>query len=132
MARSDTPNPQIMKPPAEEIGLIQGATPDSINEWFVYLALERLRAAYIYQYAIGGGTSLRGGQVIDFLVFSATGPIPVFVQGAYWHTYRQDPEQVLKIAEARRVFRNEPVLLEEEETNTREEAYRAVRTKIWT
>lgn len=132
MARFDTPNPIVYRPPSErdQMGLIQGQTPDSINEWFVYLALERLNLHYVYQYSIYGGTSLRGGQVIDFVVFTPVGRIPVFVEGAYWHSWRQDPDYPLKLAAARHYFKNEPVILKEDETDTRQKAFIAVRDKV--
>lgn len=124
------PAPMVMKKPQEEIGLVQGIMPDSINEWYVAQALDRLRADYIFQYSIAGGTSLRGGQVIDFVVFTPTGAIPVYVQGAYWHNIRNDPEQVFNQAEAERIFHNKPVLLDEEKTDTREKALATVRKEI--
>jgi hypothetical protein len=124
------PSPIVIKDPDDVIGLIQGQTPDSINEWYVSLALDRLRIPYMYQYSILGGRDFRGGQVIDFVCFTPLGSIPVFIQGAYWHSYRQDPEQTIKIAAARHVFNNEPVLLEEEETDTKEKAFAIVRQKL--
>lgn len=124
------PSPIVMRQPDEEIGLVQGIMPDSINEWYVAQALDRLRMEYIFQYQIFGGTSLRGGQVIDFVVFTATGSLPVPVNGAYWHNFRNDPELMFTLAEAERYFKRKPVVLEEEETSTRDKAYEAVVSKV--
>lgn len=124
------PNPMVSKPSEPEIGLIQGSMPDSVNEWYVSLALDKLDIRYMFQYSILGGTSVRGGQVIDFLVFSPIGSMPVFVQGSYWHNYRNDPEQQLKLANARHYFKTEPVLLTEAETDSYDHALVAVREKV--
>ncbi len=124
------PSPIVMADPTEEIGLVQGIMPDSINEWYTALALDRLRLDYTFQYSLGGGQGLRGGQVIDFVVWGPRGGIPVYVQGAYWHDIRHDPEGILKQAEAEERFKNAPVLLMEEETNTKDKAFQAVREKV--
>ena len=67
------------------MGLVQGKMPDSVEEWRTALALDRLKIPYIFQYSVRGGKARRGGIVIDFLVLSPPLPIPVFVQGKYWH-----------------------------------------------
>lgn len=115
--------------PDVQIGLIQGQTPDSVNEWFVAQALDKLRLQYYYQFVIDGGTSLRGGQTIDFLV-QAAGWIPVYVNGEYWHNARNDPELTIKLAAAEQEFGRRPIILEEDETNTLDKAFGAVRRKI--
>lgn len=129
MRQPDPPSPIVAAPPDEPIGLIQGQAPGSKNEWFVSQALDKLGYYYFYQFAIQGGRGARGGQVIDFLVKTASWT-PVFVNGAYWHSIRMDPELPIKIAEARHQFGTEPVILEEEETSTREKALGTVRRKI--
>lgn len=124
------PNPIVMKKATEQIGLVQGQTPGSINEWYVAQALDKDEIPYIYQYSIMGGRNIAGGQVIDFLCFLATGAVPVYVNGAYWHSYRKDPDLEIALAEAARVFKTDPIILEEEETSTREKALAAVRQKV--
>jgi hypothetical protein len=114
----------------DEPGLVQGQMPDSINEWYVSLALDRLKLDYQFQVPIMGGRGVRGGQVIDFVVWTATGGIPVFVQGAYWHDIRHDPDAVIKQAAAEHHYHNKPVLLDEDKTDTREKAYRTVLQEI--
>lgn len=122
------PNPNVYRP-KEVIGLIQGMTPGSINEWFVAQALDKLNIYYFYQFTIDAGRSIRGGQVIDFLVFSA-GWVPVYVNGDYWHDIRHDPEMILNLAAARARFGREPVVLGEDETSTREKALNAVKREV--
>lgn len=84
----------------EQITLIQGQVPGSIEEWRFAQALDFLKVKYYYQYSVmGGAQGLRGGQIIDFLVKTAPLPTPVYIQGEYWHysgTKRQ--ESAYKIA----------------------------------
>lgn len=130
MSIAQAPPPVIqVSSPKEEIGLIQGIPPDSINEWYVALAMDRLELQYSFHYPIGvPGT--RGSQIIDFVVWTGRGGIPVFVQGVYWHDIRHDPEATLKEAEAQRIFSNLPVLIWDYESDTKEKALRAVKTKV--
>jgi len=67
-----------------EIPDIQGKSPDSWNEYYVALALEKLELPYIYQFEIFGG-HLRGGVILDFLVLTHPLSTPIFVNGLYWH-----------------------------------------------
>ena len=80
----DAPQKQE-KPEEEPIGLIQGQTPDSKQEWWIARALDRLKIPYTYQYPVNGGRS-RGGYLIDFLVHTV--PLATMVEpiGNHWHT----------------------------------------------
>lgn len=128
VAQAPTPAIQIVDF-EEPMGLIQGQAPMSINEWYVSLALDKLRIEYSFQYPLGN-IGVRGSQKIDFVAWTALGGVPIFVQGAYWHDIRHDPDAVIKQAEAQRYFGNAPVLLMEEETGTKEKAFMAVRDKV--
>lgn len=82
------------------IRTVQGILPDSKEEWWVALALYKLKLDFIYQRSVMGGRSLRGGQVVDFWVYTVPKPTILLVQGDYWHyiatrTY----ETILAIAE---------------------------------
>jgi hypothetical protein len=79
---------KLPKPKAveeEPIGLIQGQTPDSKEEWWISRALDRLKLPYTYQYPINGGRQ-RGGYLIDFLVHTV--PLATIIEpiGNHWHT----------------------------------------------
>ncbi len=124
-----TPANPILVREKEVMGLIHGSTPDSINEWYVSQALDKLDIYYMYQFAIEGGRAMRGGQVIDFLV-QVGGWLPVFVNGTYWHDIRNDPELPLRLEAARHQFHREPVVLREEDTNTKEKALAIVKKEI--
>lgn len=111
------------------INLVQNILPDSKNEYYVALALDKLNIDYIFQYQLGL-SGLRGSQVIDFIVYNPH-PMAVFVQGEYWHNVRTQTEDQLKFAAAEKMFgRGNVVELMGEETDTPEKALKAVREKL--
>ena len=57
----------------------------SLNEYNVALALQNMELQFMFQVQMFGGKSLRGGQVLDFLVWDPF-PIPLQVFGNYYHT----------------------------------------------
>ena len=61
----------------------------SLYEWRVAQVLDQLEIDYIFQVDYLGGRSLRGGLVLDFVVFTAPLPTPVWVHGEYWHGGKQ-------------------------------------------
>jgi hypothetical protein len=65
--------------------IVQGRNAGSSYEWRVSKALDNMKVQYTYQYTVQGGSSRRGGQVIDFLLDT---PMPTMldVKGRYWHT----------------------------------------------
>lgn len=76
--------PKISMP--EPAHIIKGMQAGSKEEWYTSVALDRLGFEYEYQYQVFGGRSVRGGQVLDFLVFTPGIWTIVDVLGAYWHT----------------------------------------------
>jgi hypothetical protein len=73
--------------PTVQMGLIQGRTPKSHNEWFTWLALNSLGHKAIYQYAVYGNRGVKGEAYIDFLVVTTVPlPTPLEVNGVYWHS----------------------------------------------
>lgn len=122
--------PKLQEAKQEEvIGLVQGIVPGSKNEYYVALALDKLEIGYMYQYSLGGGRGIRGGQMIDFVIFNPMA-IPVFVQGEYWHNEKTENEDILKIVAAEQHFKHEVILLYGDETDTKDKAYRTVVEKI--
>lgn len=83
---------------AEEIGLIQGKTPDSLDEWHMAIALSQEGLGYTYQVPVFGGRTVRGGTIIDFLVSLNPWPQPIFVDPSYWHSNQVSAEDQLKRA----------------------------------
>lgn len=73
----------------EFVGTIAGKKASSKEEWRIAIALDKVGLSYEYQLPIGGGRSVRGGMVLDFLVYTKPLPTPLLVQGKYWHTGRK-------------------------------------------
>lgn len=74
----------FLAPEEEVIGLIEGQKPDSKKEWWVYLALLKYKIEFRFQWEIYGGTTRRGGLIIDFVVWNPR-MTPLLVHGDYWH-----------------------------------------------
>jgi hypothetical protein len=114
--------------------ILNGIKVDSENEFFVGKALTTMKLEYAYQYFLGGA-GIRGSQIIDFLVYTAPKPTPLFVHGAYWHggTYAQ--ETALKEADLNARMRGtwaDSVIIWEHECETEDTAANAVRQKLGT
>jgi hypothetical protein len=75
--------PRAPKPPEEPRGLIQGIYPDSKEEWWTSLWLNKKRLGYKYQYQIGAVDHF---YKIDFVVYTV--PLWTMVEplGNHWHT----------------------------------------------
>ena len=75
---------------------IQGKQPDSKEEVWVAMALDKLKIPYIFQFELIGAR-LRGGILIDFLVLNPFGT-PVEVMGEYWHTGEMGSDDMFRQA----------------------------------
>ena len=64
---------------------IQNKQPDSKEEVWVAMALDRLKVPYIYQFDLFGNATVRGGILIDFLVLRPFTQA-LEIQGEHWHT----------------------------------------------
>jgi hypothetical protein len=73
------------KPANPEIQRVQGIMPDSKEEFWVALALYKMHIDFVFQYQLFGGRKYKGGQVVDFWVYTMPLPTPIFVQGWYFH-----------------------------------------------
>lgn len=112
----------------EVIGLIDGKTPASKEEWRVYLGILRLRPLrWEYQYIINGGF-MRGGVIVDFVVWNPHA-IPVQVHGAYWHKGDDRMEDAV-IGHYFKIPPDDVVKIWDYEIPTQEDAYRVTRRKI--
>lgn len=118
----------------EKIGLIQGLRPASKLEWYIALALWRLKLDFLYQYAISGGRYLRGGLVIDFYVYTVPLPTPLFAHGDYWHSGGEtSSKNTLMIEKVKSVLKGraaDPVIVWEHEALDEEMALEVVKRKL--
>ena len=79
--------------PDVAVQTVQGRQAGSKLEALVASVLDAMRFEYAYQVPFQGGSRVAGGQTIDFLIYKAPRPVPVYVQGGYWHSARQDPSR---------------------------------------
>jgi len=104
------------------------ATPSDI-EARVMLALDKLKIPYMFQYIIFGGTAVRGGVIVDFLVWNPFAQ-PVEVFGEYFHAADLDTEDRFRMARIEEYFGREVVILWGDELSTDEEALETVKEKL--
>lgn len=99
--RANVPNVKVK--PLELVTLdkmvIKGQNAGSKEEYYVSKALDYLQLRYSYQVPVMGGRNVRGGQVLDFLVYTPVRETIVDVRGVYWHTgAREDNLDILRVA----------------------------------
>ena len=123
------PQPNKIRESELQLDIVQGLLPDSKNEYYVALALNKLGIDYRFQVPLGV-FGVRGSQVIDFVVYNPNA-VAVFIQGEYWHDRKSESEDILKQAAAERYYgRGNVVLLMGEETDTPEKAERTVKERL--
>ena len=130
----DVVTTHIAKDPWPEPQLIQGIMPDSKEEWWCALALYKLRLDFTYQKHVMGGRAGRGGQVVDFWVYTAPLPTPIYIQGDYWHYANGKAYQSqLKIAKLKSYYGDsiaDPVEILTSTTPTPDAMYRTVKREL--
>ncbi len=100
-------------------------------EWRVAVALEKLHLFFIFQYALEGGRTRRGGIVLDFLVLTDPLRTPLDVRGEYYHQPQQRTEDDLGLALAMsRGNYAEPVVIYGGELQSIEQAYSTVKREL--
>jgi hypothetical protein len=93
------PVPQVVDETENLPKMVQGTTVDSQEEARVAVALDGLKWEYKYQVPFMGGVNVRGGTVIDFVILNrGILPIPLFVNGEYWHAGRRAAEDEIRMA----------------------------------
>lgn len=96
----------------------------------VYAALRQLGwpvDAIDYQVPIYGGRGIRGGLVVDFVLYTPS-PIPMQVQADWWH--RDGTQEVTEQAAILERFRRLPIMLKDVDADTLENALSAVMREI--
>ena len=102
-------------------------------EYYVALALNKLRIEFRFQVKFQGGRGIRGGFILDFLVFTVPLATPLWVMGEYWHRGKQrtiDLYQQIKLDSLFRGRLNPAVILFGEDLQTEEQAYRKVKREL--
>lgn len=102
-------------------------------EYFVSLALDAIGLDYTFQASYFGGRSVRGGVVVDFIVYTRPLPTPVWVNGEYWHKGKQasiDYYQQIVLSQFSGVQFSRPVVFFGQDVNDPEKAMSAVRKEF--
>jgi len=125
----------LAHPPFPEVQPVQGMIPDSKEEYWVALALYKLHLDFEFQYQLFGGRKYKGGQVIDFWVFTNPLPTPIFVQGWYFHyaTAEKTAKTRLNLMFLKTRLMGkakEPVEILDTEIPTPDDAFRVVKRKL--
>ena len=110
------------------IPLVQGHTPDSIQEFWLSEALDNYKVEYIFQYEIAGGLRLRGGLIVDFYLILRDNALEYY--GDYWHEDEMSGEDLLRLIALEDHFGLKPFILWEHEANTREEVFSWVKRNV--
>lgn len=131
---------RIVKPKADKLQdtkdlppwFIRGIKAGSKEEWWCALALEKIQKQtgwnWEYQYPIHGGRRRRGGNVLDFLIFTPGRWTFLDPKGRYWHTGRNEDQH-----EMRDIAREKNWNLIEwftDETPTKEAVYTFLRIQL--
>ena len=113
----------------EEIGLIEGKVPDSKEEWWTYLALMKYEIPFDYQWEIAGGTSRRGGLIVDFVVYNPM-QTPFEVNGDYWHKDEMDGMDKMDLITIEEHFKREVIVMWGKDSETKEDVEAFVRKNV--
>jgi hypothetical protein len=111
---------------------VHGIKVDSVEEYNVAQALDKMKLEYAYQKYLGASEE-RGTFIIDFLVYTVPKPTPLLVHGEYWHTGKYAAETALKEAMINARMRGtwrDIVIIWENECQSVDDAYYALQKKL--
>lgn len=117
---------KVEKPKAE-MGLINGRTPGSSYEWNIAVALQQYGWTFLYQLMVHGGSEIRGGQTLDFLVRTRPFFTALAVDAGYWHRNSQaeqlkDSQMIRGLRQMHYLVNNEVLHAIDENAATLEDA----------
>ena len=101
----------------------------SSYEYNFAMALNEFEIEYLFQVWYWGGRTVRGGQVLDFLVFRPF-PRPVQIFGEHWHIGQLASEDRYKLALLEQFFQQEVLILWGPDVGAYDDALKTVRNKI--
>lgn len=117
---------------SDEILVVQNSIAN-IPEYKITMAIETLGYDYFFQYWLWGGSTLRGGVIVDWVVFTPR-PTPLEYDGLHWHTgaaSEEDKLQRIRVAQHFRVAEVKVITSLEVDSDTpQDEVLRVVRDKL--
>lgn len=95
--------PELKDPKDQPPFFVRGQKAGSKEEYWVSLALEKIEEqtgwGWAYQVPVYGGRRRRGGNVVDFLVYTPGRWTMLQPEGKYWHTgAREDKQEMEDVA----------------------------------
>jgi hypothetical protein len=101
-------------------------------EYYVALALQKLKIPFEFQMAIGAGRRIAGGRILDFLAYTVPNPTAIPVYGEYWHRGSERTSDKLAIILIKEQFKNAVNILEvwEDHIPTIDDAYRLIKKEL--
>lgn len=95
--------PKLKDPKDSPPFYVKGMKAGSKDEYWMGLALEKIEKqtgwGWAYQVPVYGGRRRRGGQVVDFILYTPGRWTIIDVKGKYWHTgAREDAHDIQDVA----------------------------------
>lgn len=123
--------PVLQDPADQPPFFIRGQKADSKDEYWVSLALEKISEAtgwgWDYQVPVYGGR-MRGGNVVDFLIYTPGAWTILDPMGRYWHTGKNEDRRQMQNVARRKKWRL--VAWFTDETPTKEAVYSFIKNKL--
>lgn len=117
---------------SDEILVVQNSIAN-IPEYKITKAIETLGYDYWFQYWLFGGSTLRGGVIVDWVVLTPL-PTPLEYDGTYWHTGAASEEDNLQRIRVAQHFNVPEVIvitsLEVDSDTPQDEVLAVVREKL--
>jgi len=92
--------PKLKDPADEPPFFVKGQQAGSKDEYWTSLALDKIEEekgwGWAYQVPVYGGRRRRGGQVVDFLLYTPSRWTIIDVKGRYWHTGRREDQREIE------------------------------------
>lgn len=101
----------------------------SKEEQYIAQALTRLRIEWQAQVPLFGGRRVRGGLVVDFVVFNPW-PQAIEIFGEYWHEGELDAMERYKLALEEQVYGQPTIIIWAAELETPQSAEAALRREL--
>lgn len=120
----------VEKTPSDDPQPVHGIMPDSKEEYWVAIALDKLKIEFDYQYEVSGGRNLKGGQIVDFMAWTAPLPTPIYIQGKYWHSGLQKMQDILNVEALKSLYHGQirdPLLIDTELLANQSMAYNTIK-----
>lgn len=125
--------PVLTDPADQPPFFIRGQTAGSKEEYWCSLALDKIQEmtgwGWNYQVPVYGGRQIRGGNVVDFIIYTP-GPWTILdPKGRYWHTGINEDQNEMREVARKKGWR----LIEwfTDETPTKEEVFKLIKRELY-